>query len=205
MRASIENLHEAGVDGLVFDYVPGPDSQLYVYCVHVDASGEPSPGVTVRKLRQKPPLIGNPRVCEIVGEDRALREATVELLRQAGVRGLAYAEFKRDPRNGRFVFIEVNCRTVALDGILPPTGIDLVSNAWSELVRGEPLRLEATSWRGCWIHLQADVACSLQERLRVGRLLAPYRRPKVFADWSASDPRPFLAQTAIALRAAAKR
>ena len=87
----------------------------------------------------------------------------------AGVRGLGYAEFKLDQRNGRFVFIEVNCRTVALDGILPPTGIDLVSKAWSELARGEPLRLQPTGWRGSWIHLQADLACSLQERLQSPR------------------------------------
>jgi predicted ATP-grasp superfamily ATP-dependent carboligase len=204
LRTSIERLRQVGLRGLVFDYVPGPDSQLYVYCVHVDGRGEPSPGITVRKLRQNPPLTGGPRVCEVVDDIPALREATIELLRQAGVRGLAYAEFKLDPRDGRFVFIEVNCRTVALDGVLPPTGIDLVSKAWSELALGEPLPLRPTGWCGCWIHLQADVACSLRERLSLGELSAPYRRPTVFADWSASDPRPFLAQTSIGLRAAVR-
>ena len=205
LRTSIERFREIGLRGLVFEYVPGPDSQLYVYCVHVDARGQPSPGITVRKLRQHPPLTGGPRVCEVVDENPALREATIELLREAGLRGLAYAEFKLDPRDGKLVFIEVNCRTVALDGILPPTGIDLVSSAWSELVLGEPLRLRSTGWRGCWIHLQADVGCSLRERLSLRELSAPYRRPKVFADWSAVDPRPFLAQTSISLRAAVKR
>ena len=165
LRTAIERLRAADVRGLVFMYVPGPDSQLYVYCVHLDQRGEPSPGITVRKLRQNPPLIGGPRVCEVADEHPALRELTVELLRRAGVRGLGYAEFKLDQRNGRFVFIEVNCRTVALDGILPPTGIDLVSKAWSELALGEPLRMQQTGWRGCWIHLQADLACSLRERL----------------------------------------
>ena len=139
------------------------------------------------------------------GRPAALREGTVELLRQAGVRGLGYAEFKLDQRNGRFVFIEVNCRAVALDGILPPTGIDLVSKAWSELALGEPLRLQPTGWRGCWIHLQADIACSLRERLGLREFLTPYRRPKIFADWAASDPLPGLAQTAIALRGAITR
>ena len=116
LRTAIERLRAADLRGLVFEYIPGPDSQLYVCCVHLDQRGEPSPGVAVRKVRQNPPLIGGPRVCEAADEQPALRED-----RRAAparrVRGLGYAEFKLDQRNGRFVFIEVNCRTVALDGI----------------------------------------------------------------------------------------
>src|SRR6185312_15997141 len=91
LRTAVERLRTADLRGLVFEYIPGPDSQLYVYCVHIDQHGEPSPGITVRKVRQNPPLIGGPRVCEVAAEQPELREATVELLRQAGVRGLGYA------------------------------------------------------------------------------------------------------------------
>ncbi len=204
LRASIARLHEAGLPGLVFELIPGPDSNIYVYCVYVDARGEPSPGVTVRKLRQNPPLIGGARVAEIVPEMPALREATVELLRRAGFRGMAFAEFKRDPRTGRFPFIEVNGRAVLFNSLLPPTGIDLVAMSWSDFVLGEPLRSRPTGWNGTWIHLQADILCSVfyrrVERLSVAELIAPYRRPKTFAVWSASDPKPFLKQTALTLR-----
>jgi predicted ATP-grasp superfamily ATP-dependent carboligase len=93
---------------------------------------------------------------------------------------------------------------VLFNGILHPTGLDLAGMAWSDFGLGEPLRPALTGWNGTWIHLQADLVCAVRyrrmEQLGLGAWLAPYRRPKVFADWSASDPKPFLAQSALALR-----
>ena len=204
LAAAIERLREAGLRGLVFEFIPGRDSDIYVYCVYLDAQGEPTAGVTVRKLRQNPPLIGGARVAQIAPEVPGLREATVELLRRAGFRGMAFAEFKRDARTGRFAFVEVNGRAVLFNSILPPTGIDLADMAWSDFALGERPTRDRTDWNGSWIHLQADIRCSLvyrrEERLSPAELVAPYRRPKTYAVWSASDPRPYLAQSAMGLR-----
>jgi D-aspartate ligase len=204
LRAAIEQLERAGLPGLVYDFVPGPDHEIYVYCVYVDSKGEPSPGITVRKLRQNPPVIGGARAAEIVRAEPTLREATVALLRKAGFRGMAFAEFKRDPRRGGFVFIEVNGRAVQFNSILPPTGVDLVAMSWSDFGLGEAPRAHPTGWTGTWVDLQADVACWLRyrdlERIGLGEWLAPYRRPRRHAVWSASDPGPFLHQTALAAR-----
>jgi len=204
LRLAIERLSSVGLEGLVYDFVPGPDSDLYVHCVYMDAGGEPSPGVTVRKLRQYPPTIGGPRAAVTAPEEPAIREGTVELLRRTGFRGMAFAEFKRDPRTGRFVFIEVNPRAVQFNNLLPPTGIDLVDMTWSDFVLGEPPRRRRTAWEGSWIHLEADLRCSIAYRRFEGfsaaQLVAPYRRPKRFAVWHASDPRPWLAQTALGAR-----
>lgn len=204
LRTAIKRLATAECEGLVYDFIPGPDSNIYVYCVYMDAHGEPSPGMTVRKLRQNPPKIGGARVAEIAPEEPLLRAATVALLRAAGFRGMAFAEFKRDPATGRFVFIEVNGRAVLFNGILHPTGLDLASMAWSDFGLGAPLPPALTGWNGSWIHLQADLVCAFRyrhvEKFGLGEWLAPYRRPTVFADWSASDPKPFLAQSALAVR-----
>jgi D-aspartate ligase len=204
LKAAVERLREADLPGLVFEFVPGPDSGIYIYCVYIDERGEPSAGVTVRKLRQNPPLIGGARVAQIAPDEPALREATVELLRRTGFRGMAFAEFKRDARTGRFTFIEVNGRAVQFNSILPPTGVDLVGMAWSDFVLDERPRRRRTAWNGSWIHLQADIRCSLvyrrQERLSATELVAPYRRPKTYAVWSPTDPRPYLAQSALGIR-----
>jgi len=204
LRAAVARLEHAESGGLVYEFIPGSDSDIYVYCVYMDAGGEPSPGITVRKLRQNPPFIGGARAAAIAPPEPSLREATVELLRRAGFRGMAFAEFKRDPRDGRFLFIEVNGRAVLFNSLLPPTGLDLVAMTWADFVLGEPMRAALTGWNGAWVHLQADLLCAFRyrkvERLSVGELLAPYRRPVRFADWSASDPGPFLAQTALAAR-----
>jgi D-aspartate ligase len=206
LRTSSDRLRSAGVSGLVFEFIPGPDSNIYVYCVYLNARGEPSDGVTVRKLRQNPPLIGGARVAEVAPELPGLREATVELLRGAQFRGMAFAEFKLDPCTDRLRFIEVNGRAVQFNSLLPPTGIDLVNMTWSDFVLREPPRGRPTGWRGSWIHLQADIRCSWTyrrlEQLSLAELAAPYRRPKTFAVWSATDPRPYLAQTALGVRGA---
>lgn len=204
LRAAVARLAGAGIAGLVYEFIPGPDSNLYVYCVYMDAAGEPSAGITVRKLRQNPPGVGGARAAEVVADEPRLREATVALLRRARFRGMAFAEFKLDPDSGRFLFIEVNGRAVLFNAILPPTGLDLAAMAWSDFVLGEPLRPRLTGWRGTWIHLQADLMCALRyrrvEHLGIKALTAPYRRPVVFGDWSLTDPKPFLAQTALAAR-----
>jgi len=201
LRQAIARLAGVGLEGLVYEAVPGPDREIVVYCVYMDARGEPSPGVTVRKLRQNPPFVGGARAAEIVAEIPALREATVALLRRAGFRGMAFAEFKRDARTGRFVFIEVNGRPVLFNSILPPTGVDLVAMAWADVVLGERLAVRPTGWQGAWIHLQADALASLRyrrvERLGLHEWLAPYRKPRTFAVWSLRDPRPFGAQSAL--------
>ena len=204
LRAAVGSLERLGVAGLAFEFVPGPDDEIFVHAVYLHRGGEPSPGVTIRKLRQNPPLTGSARVAEIVAEVPELREATVALVRRAGLHGLAFAEYKREPETGRFRFIEVNARPVLFNSVLPPTGIDLVATAWADLVLGIRPQLRRTAWEGAWIHEQADALGSWahrrSERLGLGGFLAPYRRPHTLAVWSAGDPRPFLAQAALTAR-----
>jgi predicted ATP-grasp superfamily ATP-dependent carboligase len=198
LRRAVARLAEAGTSGQVFDFVPGPDSQIHCHCTYVGADGEPSAGVTVRKIRQSPPFFGVARVAEVVDVDRGMRDATVEMLRRIGHRGFAAAEFKLDPRDGRFRFIEVNGRSVLYNGLLRRAGLDLAALAWTEAMEGRPVRVQPRLWPGVWIHLHADVLYSAlwrrQDPISLGAFWEPYRRPKEFAVWSAADPAPFLAQ-----------
>jgi predicted ATP-grasp superfamily ATP-dependent carboligase len=182
----------------VFDLVPGPDDRLYVHCTYVDARGVAQPGMTVRKLRQSPPSFGVARVAEIVDDIPELRDATQALLRQLDFRsGIAAVEFKHDPRDGRFRFIEVNGRSILCNALLHRAGLDLAGLAWSEHATGRRERQQPSSWRGVWVNLHADLLYSAirnDERLGFAEFAAPYRRPLVEAVWSARDPWPFLAQ-----------
>jgi len=195
---SIARLAEAGLSGQVFDLIPGPDSQIYAYCTYIDKTGEPRGGLTVRKLRQSPPLFGVARVAEIVEDNPMLREATIAMVRRIGFHGMAAAEFKLDPRDGRLCFLEINGRSIIYNSLLRRAGLDLGGLAWSDQVCGQPESARANGWAGVWIHLHADVLYALvhrrSERLGFADFLAPYRRPKVYAVWSAADPLPFVAQ-----------
>jgi len=198
LQRCVDRLREADLDGEVFDLVPGADDQLYAYCTYVDARGGAAAGVTVRKLRQSPPFFGVARVAEVVEPIPELRAATLAVLGRIGFQGIAAAEFKRDPRDGRFVFLEVNGRAVLYNALLRAAGLDVAALAWSEHMTGAVELPPQHGWRGVWINLHADLLYTMlarrDERLRLSDVVAPYRRARIEAVWSACDPLPFLAQ-----------
>lgn len=188
----------------VSDLIPGGDHRIYSYCTYLDATGEPVGGLTVRKLRQSPPFYGVARVAEIGADHSSMREAAIEILRRMGLHGMAVVEFKLDPRDGRFRFLEVNGRSILYNGLLRRAGLDLAWTAWSDYMLGTRAPARPNGWPGVWIHLHADLLYSTLYRrhdpIRLAEFLAPYARPKVFAVWSGRDPSPFLAQWRRTLR-----
>lgn len=210
-RAQLERavalLAESGLSGRVDDLVPGPDHLIYACCLFLDARGEPSAALTVRKLRQSPAGFGIARVAEIAHGMRSLVEPAVEILRCIGFRGFADAEFKLDPRDGVFRFIEVNGRSSVFNALLRRGGMDLARMLLDDMIEGRRPRMEPTGWPGVWIHLHADLLRSTlqphREQLTLARFLAPYRRPKIFAVWSPRDPGPFMEEWGQSARRAA--
>ncbi len=197
-KSSVELAAGAGLRCGVFEFIPGPDSQIYAYCTYIDRRGAAAPGVTIRKLRQSPPLAGVARVAEIVPEPPGLREAVLQLLRKIGFRGMAAAEFKLDPRDGSFKFLEVNGRSVIYNALLRKGGLDLAALAWSDYVEVATPEMRPANWPGIWVNLHADLLYSAfhgrSEGLTLRSFLRPYRRPKIEAVWSPQDPAPFFSQ-----------
>ena len=204
----IAEMTRARIPGLVLDLVPGPDSHIYAYCAYLDGNGEPIAGRLVRKLRQTPPGFGDARVAEVVEDEPGLREATVEIARRMDLRGMVMAEFKRDSRDGRLRFFEVNGRSVVFNALLRRAGVDLAGLAWDEHMGGHVSPRAGTDWRGVWIHLHPDLLHSALEgrrgRMGLAEFVAPYRRPKIEAVWSARDPMPFAAQWSRSLNEGAR-
>jgi len=183
---------------LLQEYVPGPDSEIHVYCLYVDGNGEPSAGLTLRKLRQSPPFFGVARMMELIEHNPALREATVEMARRIGFRGILEAEFKRDARDGTFRFLEFNGRSILSNALLRKGGMDVAWLAWSDYVEGRPEVVRANGWPGVWVNLHADLAYSTLYRhldpISLREFVTPYRRPVLEAVWSWRDPLPFAVQ-----------
>lgn len=200
LASCVARVEAAGLDCSLHDFVPGPDSGIYVHCFYVDRRGEPGAGVTVRKLRQAPTMCGVARVAELARPAPALREAAVAIVRRLELRGMVAAEFKRDPRDGSFRFLEVNGRPVVYNALLRRAGFDLAGIAWADLVEGRSEAPRPNGWQGVWVNLHADLLHAALRRAGDGFSLAelarPYARPLLEATWSPRDPRPFLAQWA---------
>jgi D-aspartate ligase len=197
-------LSTSGLEGEIFDLIPGPDNRIYAYCVYMDENGDPVAECTIRKLRQSPPAFGIARVAELTDNIPLLREQSIELLRHIGFRGIGVSEFKQDERDEAFRFFEVNGRSVVYNTLLRQANLDVARLTWSDHVEGQVKRVETSVWPGVWINLHADLLRSLQncrtENLTMGQYLKPYTRQKTFAVWSARDPKPFFAQWSQSLR-----
>ena len=206
LRRHVRDVQDAGLRAQILDLVPGPDELFHSYTVYIDRHGEPAAELCMRKLRKSPPFFGVVRVAEVANVS-ALREPTIALLRHIGWRGMASVEFKLDPRDGRYRLMEVNGRSFLIQGLAWRAGVNYPLLAWREFVLGESVSARFNGWNGVWIHVLDDIYFGLFhrriERSSLRQYLAPYRRPKTFAVWSASDPGPFLMQCHHALRQAA--
>jgi predicted ATP-grasp superfamily ATP-dependent carboligase len=177
------------------DLIPGPDSLFYNYTVYIDRQGNPAAELGMKKLRKSPPFFGVCRVGEVV-EVNELREPTLELLSHVGWRGMASAEYKLDPRDGRYRLIDINARPFLMQGLALRAGVNYPLLAWREAVSGEKVKASYNGWNGVWINFLDDVYYGAffreTEGLSLRQYLAPYGRRKTFAVWSAADPKPFM-------------
>jgi predicted ATP-grasp superfamily ATP-dependent carboligase len=187
----------SGVACEIQELIPGPDDLHHDYQTYRTAAGDFVGDFALRKLRQSPPFFGVARAAE-PAQVPELREQTYELLRRLDWQGFASVCYKRDPRTGRFQFMEVNGRCVLVHGLARRAGVDIPFMIYSGAARGEPLGIHPNGWNGVWIHLHADLLYTMfggrAEGLDWGAVWRSYRRPKTFAVWSIRDPAPFLAQ-----------
>ena len=190
----VDDVEAAGIECEILDMIPGPDSNTYSYQVYLDPRGIPLAEFSMRKLRQSPPLFGVSRAA-VTAHAPELREPTIELLRSIGWRGIASVQYKRDPRSGRFLLLEINGRCFLPHGLARRAGINFPLLSHHEHLTGERAGVRPNGWEGYWIHLHADllytVLCLGREEMDWKVFLRSYAGPKTFAVWSRRDPKPF--------------
>jgi predicted ATP-grasp superfamily ATP-dependent carboligase len=193
---AIRKLRDLAIEGEVVDLIPGGDDLYHNQSVYIDRGGEPIADLPMRKLRKNPPFFG---VCRVgaTSQDHTLRERSIALLRHLGWRGMANLEYKLDPRDQRYRLLDVNGRPFLMQGLARKAGVNYPLLAWREAAGDTGLHASENGWRGVWIDLLHDAYFAVlhrhSEKLSFREFIAPYRRPKTFCVWSASDPLPFLA------------
>lgn len=208
MGAGVKAAAEAGIDVLLMEMIPGPDDRLCSYYTYLDESSEPQFDFTKRIIRRYPVNMGiaTYHVTDHVPE---LRELSVALFRQVGLRGLANAEFKLDARDGRLKLIECNARFTAATQLLADSGFDL--GRWVyDRATGRPCARLGGYPAGVHLWSPVDDALAFLELRSRGELtprawLASLLHRQVFAylDWR--DPGPSLVIHLRLLRAAVRR
>lgn len=132
-----DQLSALGVETLATELIPGGDDRLCSYYSYLDADGRPLLHLTKRKFRQWPPHTGT-GCYQITHWNPELAELGLRFFQAIGLRGLAHAEFKRDPRDGSYRLIECNHRFTAAIEQVRIAGIDLALLSYNR-VAGRPL------------------------------------------------------------------
>ncbi len=120
------------------EIVEGPDDLLYSVFFYVGEDGESLVACSNRKIRSDPPHFGVG--CYVVDEDLPeLIELGHRFMAEAGLRGMAHVEFKRDPNDGQFKLIECNPRFHLTIALVIACGLDVPLYAYRR-VCGESLQ-----------------------------------------------------------------
>ncbi|HZM35560.1 MAG TPA: hypothetical protein VFC18_13840 [Burkholderiales bacterium] len=179
---------------LVQEYVEGGDAQIYAGLAYRASSVDRCFVFSARKLRQSEPGVGVMAVGQAVDEPQ-VREMTRRLARATGARGVLCAEYKLDPSDGRYYFIEWNPRPAYFQSIGWRSGFDLAWLAWCDHL--DPAQLLARPAFGAtghyWINLHLDLTHLAKAPRTAARLATwlPYVRPCEWAVLALDDPRPW--------------
>jgi D-aspartate ligase len=178
---------------LVQEYVEGDDARIHAGLSY--RSGDRRCFVlSVKKLRQTQPGAGVMALGQVIDTPQ-VRDMTRRLAEALGLRGVLCTEFKLDPTDGRFYFIEWNPRPAYFQSLGWKAGFDLAYLAYCDRV--DPARMPAGPYRDSsghyWINLRGD----LQHLSRVPRRAlhpatwGPYLRNKEWAVFALDDLMPW--------------
>ena len=178
--------------------VPGPESCIESYHVHVDASGQVRSEFTGRKLRTYPAAMGHSSALVTTTAPDVVA-AGHEVVERLGFTGVAKLDFKRDEA-GRLWLLEVNPRFSLWHHLGAAAGVNIPASVLSELLDlprppSGPARAGAT-----WCRLARDLRAARSE----GIPLPVWARWALRTDTRSSvdplDPMPMLARGAMSVR-----
>ncbi len=177
---------------IIQEVVPGwGEAQFSFAALCKDRS--PMASVVARRTRQFPMDFGRfSTYVETIEEPRVV-EPALRLLAATRITGLVEVEFKRDPRNGQFLLLDVNPRVWGWHTLSKRAGVDFPYLLW-RLVTGQSVPEVHGRSGQRWMRMATDVPMAIQEilngRLSLRAYLQSLRGPKESAVFAWDDPLP---------------
>ena len=193
---------------LVQEMIEGPETALVDLYACYSNEGKPKALFAIRKQRTSP-LDGRGGGASVRSDDgSAVRELGLAVLDRLHYQGPGAVCFKVFPSGDRVEIVEVNTRLPLHHGLASFCGIDLSWIAYCEAV-GIPTTVPDT-WPAdvLWLSTRADLWAAYKYWQRgditFSEWLGSLRGPRVFGDWAADDPKPFLGELRILLLGVAR-
>jgi D-aspartate ligase len=194
LAAGLRGRIASPADVVVQEFIEGDDAQIYAGLCYRARSRSQFFVLSARKLRQTQPGAGVMAVGQVVDAPQ-VREMTRRLAKAANVRGVLCTEFKLDPRDGRYYFIEWNPRPAYFQSIGWRADFDLAWLAYCD--HADPARLAgmsaSSSSEHYWINLHGDLRHLAKAPLRAlePATWRPYLGRKEWAVFALDDLAPW--------------
>jgi D-aspartate ligase len=161
-------LRDSGLEVLLQELIPGPETLVESYHAYVDESGETAAEFTGRKLRTYPARFGYSTALEITFEHDVV-ETGRDILDRLDFRGVAKLDFKRHPDDGRLYLLEVNPRFNIWHHPGAKAGVNIPEIVYRDLV-GLPRRRKAKLRPGArWVHPWFDYRAARSQGISFAR------------------------------------
>jgi D-aspartate ligase len=212
LDAIIDSIPDKNAVLLAQEIVPGPESEIGLYCAYSEGDKGVSQSFTARKLRQYPPGFGSASLVQSSDEFECKR-ITEGFLSSIGYHGIAASELKRDPKTGQWKMIEINVRPSLWFSISSSSGKRPVFQAYCSLANLEIELPENDQAQGVrWRYLLKDfwsaVFYKVNKKYVLPEPLTNSVGPKsasVLAVFSFDDPKPALAEMLLFMAKALRR
>jgi predicted ATP-grasp superfamily ATP-dependent carboligase len=159
LEIRLKELESRNIPVVVQSIIPGPPCELYTVVVYISKNQIRPVVASFRKLRHFPLDFGFGSLNETVRID-LLEEQVVQFLNTIAFTGVCGLEFKRDPRDGQFKFIEINARFELAHHLVATAGIDVAKAMYADLA-GFHLGADTGYQLGMrWICLTLDLKAS---------------------------------------------
>jgi predicted ATP-grasp superfamily ATP-dependent carboligase len=206
LEDAAQRLENEDLEVMVQEIIPG--KELYSLSTYFNKKSEPLAICGYDKLRQYPPDFGIGSIWRSAWRSGPI-DLGIQVLKLLKYHGLAEPEFKRDPRDGKYKFLEINARSIMLNSLPTKCGADITYIAYLDTI-GQYKGNSVSSQDGVlWIYEVFDLlSCLIQikgGKLGVREIFKSFRGKKVLATATWDDPVPFFVFLFNLTRAGLKR
>jgi len=187
------------IDVMIQEIIPGPAENLFGINCYFDKDSNPRGFFAYQRLREWPHRFGNSSLMESISisDVSSIRETTANYLHSLRYHGIMDAEFKKDPRDGNFKFLEVNARSWWQNSFPTKCGINLVFMAYLDAIGYKIGYVENYEVGVKWICFFDDLRSSIKMfkdgDMTVWKWLSSLRRINDWASFSMDDRLPWIA------------
>jgi predicted ATP-grasp superfamily ATP-dependent carboligase len=196
LRRILQGFLSLGLVAIPIEIIPGSDGDVHSVSAYIDRTRRHVVWRTKRKIRQFPLDAGDGCAQEITDQPEVAKLG-LKLLAVLGHCGPATVEFRRDSRDGRFVLMEINARTILGQEMITRSGLDAPLLAYLDATgaalpeAGKPMRVR-------WLFFGPDFRAfrELRKRGTITTLawLQSIASCRSFAYFAWDDPLPLVAR-----------